>query len=217
MSDLFALHAEPRSDKGKGASRRLRREQRVPAIIYGGEKPPQAVSLDAHEVERSTQHEAFYSHILQLTVDGKSEQVIVRDMQRHPYRHAVLHMDFQRIQADQALTVSVPIHFTGEAECIGVKLSGGAISHIQTEVEVSCLPKDLPEYLEVDLSNVDIGESVLLSDLNVPDGVTIVALSHGEEYNVAIATVHVKAAADADTDEEGQLDDQAGDSSTGSD
>lgn len=191
MSNEFSLNAELRSDEGKGASRRLRRLQnKVPAIIYGGTDAPQSISLAANELNKALAHEAFYSHILTLNLEGKEQQAILRDLQRHPSKPVILHADFQRIDAHHKIHMNVPIHFINETSCIGVKLQGGAISHQMTEVEVNCLPKDLPEYIEVDMANVEIDAIIHLSDLTIPAGVEIIALTHGEDHDLPVASVH---------------------------
>ncbi len=202
MSNEFSLAAEARSDKGKGASRRLRRDGLVPAVLYGGGQDPQSLSLSHNEVMKSLSHEAFYSHILELEVGGSTVQAILRDVQRHPFKRAVLHLDFQRVKADEEITMNVPLHFIGEDVCPGVKQGGGTVSHVVTEVEITCLPKDLPEYLEVDVSNVELNDSVHLSDIKVPPGVTIVELTYGEEHDSAVATVSVLRTADVEEEEE---------------
>lgn len=208
MSLSFTLNAESRSDLGKGASRRLRRVNGVPAVVYGGEGEAQSITLKHNEMEKNLSQEAFYSHILDLVVDGgKAEQVILRDVQRHPYKRLIMHMDFQRVSADQAIHVLVPLHFINEEDCVGVKQGGGSISHVETEVNVSCLPKDLPEFIEVDLANVNVGESVHLSDIQFPAGVTSVELSHGEDHDQAVAAVHAArggAAAEDEAEGEGE-------------
>ncbi len=209
MSDVFTLEAEPRENAGKGASRRLRREGLVPAVIYGGDKPPMPVTMNHNEVDKSLASEAFYSHILTLKIKGAEEQAIIKDVQRHPYRRAVLHLDFQRVLADQEISVNVPLHFLGEDVCIGVKNSGGTVSHVQSEVEVQCLPKDLPEYLEVDVSQLDIGDSVHLSDVVVPEGVTITELTYGEEHDSAVATVSILRIAEEEVEEEAEPGEEA--------
>ena len=158
MSDKIALTAEIRTDVGKGASRRLRRSgEKVPAIIYGAEDAPQNLTLAANELAKAMQQEAFYSQILDVVVDGKNNQAVVRDLQRNPASGKVLHIDFQRVSANKAINVSVPLHFVNEEQCVGVKIGGGIISHNLTEVEISCLPADLPEYLEVDMKDIDVG------------------------------------------------------------
>jgi large subunit ribosomal protein L25 len=188
MTD-FALNAEARSDLGKGASRRLRRNASlVPAVIYGGDKAPQSISLVAKDFAKLLENEASYSHVLSLTVDGSVETVLIKALQRHPAKGFVLHADFVRAVADHKLTTTVPLHFINAESADAVKLQGGEISHTMSEVEVSCLPKDLPEFIEVDLAKVAIGQTVHLSDLTVPAGVELVALAHGND--LAIANIH---------------------------
>ncbi|SFP31630.1 large subunit ribosomal protein L25 [Geopseudomonas sagittaria] len=185
----FALNAEARSDLGKGASRRLRRNASlVPAVIYGGDKAPLSISLLAKDFAKLLENEASYSHVLSLNVDGTVETVLIKALQRHPAKGFVLHADFIRAVADHKLTTSVPLHFINAETADAVKLQGGEVSHTMSEVEVSCLPKDLPEFIEVDLAKVAIGQTVHLSDLTVPAGVELVALAHGND--LAIANIH---------------------------
>ena len=191
MAINFELNAEPRSDMGKGASRRLRRAGKVPAIIYGGSKDPEALTLSHNEVFRSLEHEAFYSHILTVKIGGSETQAILRDLQRHPSKAIILHMDLQRVSATEKLKTQVPVHLIGEEVAPGVK-AGGLVSHDLTEVAVECLPKDLPEYIEVDISALGIGESIHLSGLTVPEGVTLTELARGEDYDSSVVSIHVK-------------------------
>ncbi len=184
----FQLKAEPRSDKGKGASRRLRRANRVPAIMYGADKEPTSITLNHDDLIRALQHEAFYSHVLTIDVGGQAEKAVLRDVQRHPARPIILHIDLQRVSETEKIRVHVPLHFIGQDVAPGVKLGGGVVSHLLTEVEVSCLPKHLPEFIDVDLSNLNIGESVHMSDLKLSEGVELVELAHGRD--LAVATVH---------------------------
>lgn len=190
QQETFELNAEVRVDMGKGASRRLRHANRVPAIMYGGDKEPVALTLVHHELEKHLEHEAFYSHILTLKVGGDKEKVILRDVQRHPSKPFVMHVDFLRVSATEKLRMNVPLHFINEDIAIGVKQEGGAISHNLTDVEVSCLGSDLPEYIEVDLAELKLGESVHLSDLKLPKGVELVELSHGDEHDQPVASIH---------------------------
>ena len=192
MSNDFNLDAELRTDLGKGASRRLRLQNKVPAILYGGEGEPVSLTLPANVIARALQEESFYSSIIMLTVDGKTERTILRDLQRHPYKQTILHMDFQRLVAGQEITVNIPLHFINEDTCVGVKTGGGLISHTMTELEVSCRPRDLPEYIEVDMADVELGGAVHISDIKLPEGVTSIALSHGEDHDLSVAAVHVK-------------------------
>ncbi|MCY1291926.1 50S ribosomal protein L25 [compost metagenome] len=185
----FALNAEVRSDLGKGASRRLRRNANlVPAVIYGGEKAPQSISLLAKDLTKLLENEAAFSHVLALNVDGATETVLIKALQRHPAKGFVMHADFLRVVADHKLTAHVPLHFVNEASSVGVKQQGGEVSHTIAEVEVSCLPANLPEFIEVDLAKVEVGQIVHLSDLKLPKGVELVALAHGND--LAVANIH---------------------------
>ena len=187
----FTLNANARDDLGKGASRRLRRNaDMVPAIVYGGNKEPQSVSLEARELNKALENEAFYSHIISLSVDGKKEDVLLKALQRHPSKPRVMHADFLRVVAGHQVTVQVPLHFMNQEVCVGVKQGGGIISHTMTEVEVTCLPKDLPEFIEVDMAKVGLNDIVHLSDLKLPKGVTIPALAQGADHNLPVANVH---------------------------
>ena len=215
MSDKISLTAELRSDVGKGASRRLRRlDDKVPAIIYGGEEAPQNLTLIANELSKAMQLEAFYSQIMNVVVDGNAQQAFVRDLQRNPASGRVLHIDFQRVSADRAINVNVPLHFINEEQCVGVKIGGGKITHSLNEVEVSCLPGDLPEFIEVDMENVEAGNSVHLSDLTLPDGVTIVALTYGADRDIPVVSVTVRRGG-AETDEAEGAADEGGDAGEG--
>jgi large subunit ribosomal protein L25 len=191
MAISFELNAELRDDTGKGASRRLRHAGRVPAIMYGGGKDPEALSLSHNEVLRNLEHEAFYSHILTIKSGGAETQAILRDLQRHPSKPVVMHMDLQRISATEKLKTHAPIHFIGEDVAPGVK-AGGLVSHDLTEVSIECLPKDLPEFIEVDVSGLDIGESIHLSGLNIPEGVTLIDLARGDDYDSSVVSVYAK-------------------------
>ena len=192
MTQRIEIHAELRKDVGKGASRRLRRlADKVPGIIYGGDEDSVPVTLNSNELAKAMQLEAFYSQILNVVVDGKGQQAVVRDLQRHPASEKVQHIDFLRIRADRPIQVSVPIHFIDEDKCIGVKQGGGQIVHNMTEVEISCLPGDLPEFLEVYMAQVDVNQSVHLSDLALPEGVTIVALMHGADRDANVVSVQM--------------------------
>ena len=203
MSDIIELTAELRTTVGKGASRRLRRlEGKVPAIIYGGEGEAVMLSLSSNELSKAMQVEAFYSQVLNVSIDGKSEQAVVRDLQRNPADERVQHVDFQRVRADVAITVSVPLHFINEESCVGVKMQGGTLTRTLTEVEVSCLPANLPEYIEVDMAEVESGTSVHLSDLNIGEDVTIIALTLGDDRNIPVASVTAKRGGGAGDGEE---------------
>lgn len=185
----FVLNAQERSDLGKGASRRLRRNAGlIPAVIYGGEKAPQSVTLELREISKLLENEAAFSHVISLNVGSAKETVLIKALQRHPSKGFVMHADFQRVVAGQKLTAHVPLHFINEATAVGVKVGGGEISHVIAEVEVSCLPKDLPEFIEVDLAKVELGQIVHLSDLKLPKGVELVQLAHGND--LAVANIH---------------------------
>ena len=185
MTD-FTLNAQARTDLGKGASRRLRRlASQVPAVIYGGDKEAQSVSILAKEIAKLFENEAAYSHVIELNVDGTKQNVVVKAMQRHPAKQFILHADFVRVVAGQKLTAIVPVHFINEEAPVK---KGGEISHVINEIEVSCEAKDLPEFIEVDLANAEIGSIVHLSDLKAIKGVEFVALAHGND--LAVANVH---------------------------
>ncbi|MEH6565601.1 MAG: 50S ribosomal protein L25/general stress protein Ctc [Halopseudomonas sp.] len=187
----FSLNANVRNDLGKGASRRLRRNANlVPAIVYGGNKEPQSIAIEARELNKALENEAFYSHVIKLSVDGKKEDVLLKALQRHPAKPRIMHADFLRVVAGHEVTVHVPLHFINEDVCVGVKKSGGVISHTMTDVEVTCLPKDLPEFIEVDMAGVDLGDIVHLSNLKLPKGVVIPALAQGADHDLPVANVH---------------------------
>ena len=190
MSKTIELIADSREDAGKGASRRLRRQGKVPAVLYGAGRPPRALTLDHQTLMHEMENEAFYSSILSIRVDDKSQPVVIRDVQRHPARRQVLHLDLQRIQEDAELRMIVPIHLLGEELAKGVKQEGGVISRMTSEVEIACLPKDLPEYLELDVSELGMDELLHLSDIKLPDGVQIPALAQGEQYDQPVVAVN---------------------------
>ncbi len=191
MAIEFTLNAEAREDAGRGASRRLRREGKVPAILYGGTSKPLALTLDHNELIHNLHVEAFHSHVLTIKIGKKSEQAILKDVQHHPFKNEVQHVDLLRVKKGQKLHVTIPLHFVGAENSPGVK-EGGVFSRNMVEVEVQCLPKDIPEYLEVDVSALEIGDSRHLTDIVLPEGVEILALSHGDvhEHDIAIAAVH---------------------------
>ena len=188
MSKVFEFVAESREQSGKNVARRARRYGNVPAVIYGGSSAPQMLVLNHNEVVKHLDHEAVYSHILDVVVDGKTEQAILKGVQRHPARVQILHLDFLRVSQTEALKVHVPLHFINEHVSVGVK-KGGIAAHSLTDIEVSCLPSALPEFIEVDLSGLDVGESIHLSDMVLPQGVEIVALSQGEEHNLSVVSI----------------------------
>ncbi|MCE8037124.1 MAG: 50S ribosomal protein L25/general stress protein Ctc [Halomonadaceae bacterium] len=189
MSD-FTLNASVRNDLGKGASRRLRRANlEVPAIVYGGDKAPQPISLEKAPFYKAIEDETFFSSVLNLVIDGKKEQVVVRDLQRHPYKPLVTHADFMRVDATHAITINVPLHVVGEEKSKGIKDQGGELHILSNEIQISCLPKDLPDFLEVDITNVELGTTLHLSDLELPAGVTLVELSHGADHDNAVLSI----------------------------
>lgn len=186
----FKLDATARNDLGKGASRRLRRlANQVPGVVYGGGVAPISVSVSHNELIKHLEHEAFYSHIISLNVDGKAQDVILKDLQRHPAKPIVLHADFLRIDKSTRLTTHVPLHFINEATSKGVKIQGGKVVHNLTQIDISCLPHNLPEFIEVDLANAEVGTIIHISDLKLPSGVTSVALAQGADHDLAVATV----------------------------
>jgi large subunit ribosomal protein L25 len=200
MSQTTTVIAEIREDVGKGASRRLRRAGRVPAVIYGGHRDPVALTLDQDELLHATEQESFYASILEIQVgDGRTQQVVLRDMQRHPYKPIIMHVDFMRVSAEEILRMSVPIHFLGEEQSPAGKASGVVIQHQMTEVEIAALPRDLPEFLSVDLSKMDAGDVVMLSEIQLPEGVTIPALGIDDGAHDAPVANAVRVKADQGT------------------
>ncbi|MBP6918987.1 MAG: 50S ribosomal protein L25/general stress protein Ctc [Legionellaceae bacterium] len=190
------LEAQARDVQGKGASRRLRRlEQMVPAIVYGSDKEPQLLSLSQHKVNKALENEAIYSTVFQLHVDGKAQQVILKDLQRHPYKPVILHMDFQRVSAKDVLVKMIPLHFINGDTCPGHK-DGGVISHVMSQVEVRCQAQYLPEFIEVDLSNLELDGVVHLSDLKLPKNVELATAAIGE-HDQPIANAHLSHASEA--------------------
>lgn len=189
--ETFEIIAEPREEMGKGASRRLRREGKVPAVVYGTAKEPASIMFNHNEIMHHLEEEAFYSRILTLQMGEDKERVVLKDLQRHPYKAKILHLDLQRVDEKELLTMRVPLHFVNEVTCVGVKQGGGVVSHVMTELEVSCLPKDLPEYIEVDLAEVNVGEGIHLVDLQMPKGVEISVLLHGGDSAQVVANVHL--------------------------
>ncbi|EAQ30899.1 MULTISPECIES: 50S ribosomal protein L25/general stress protein Ctc [Idiomarina] len=185
----FNIKATVRTDKGKGASRRLRHADKVPAILYGGKDEPIALELDHNKVNNMADYEAFYSHILTLEIDGKKHQAILKDMQRHPYKPKLTHLDFQRVEKGHKLHTHVPLHFLNEETAKGVKDEGGVVVHHVNDVEIMVLPKDLPEYLEVDIANLSVGDTIHLTDLNLPEGVELVELTKGEDHDQAVVSI----------------------------
>ena len=180
------LKATGRKVEGKGASRRLRHAASIPAIVYGGKSEPKAIQLDHEKIWLAQQNEWFYSSILTLDIDGKAEPVLLRDIQRHPFKQIIMHLDFQRVDLNAALKASVPLHFIGQEGSPASKSADVVITHELNEVTVSCLPRDLPEFIEIDLSNLKVGDIVHLSDVKLPKGVELPELKLGKEHDVAV-------------------------------
>ena len=197
MSVNFDVIAQPRTEAGKGASRRLRRAGLVPAIVYGAHRDPEMVTISHNELIKHLEHEAFYSHVLDLQVGAETTKVVLKDMQRHPAKPFVLHVDFMRVSQDEKLRMVVPIHFLNEDKCKGIKI-GGQASHNITEVEIVCLPKDLPEFIGVDISEMEIGAILHLSELPLPAGV---ALAHAPDPDEPVIVIH-GARSGGDTEED---------------
>tara|TARA_B100001057_G_scaffold76213_2_gene70930 strand:- start:9159 stop:9878 length:720 start_codon:yes stop_codon:yes gene_type:complete len=187
MSEEFNLIAEMRDDQGKGASRRLRRQGKVPAIIYGAGREPRSLMFDHNKVLQQLEDPSFYSSILNIKVGDKSRAAVVKDIQRHPAKQRILHIDLQRIVEDEKIKMQIPIHYLGEEEAVGVKLGGGTVSKLMTELEISCLPKDLPEFLEVDISELELDQMLNVSDIKLPEGTEITELLI--EQNPAIVSI----------------------------
>jgi len=217
----FTINATPRVETGSGASRRLRRASRVPAIVYGGNQQPEMIELDHNEILLSLAKEAFHSSVLNLNMDGKQQSVLLRDTQMHPYKPLVQHVDFMRVEAKQPITVNVPLHFLNQESAPGVKLYHGLIAHTMTEVQISCLPKDLPQYIEVDLGEMQVGESVHVLDLELPEGVS---LAQHVDQNPVVVSITAKRGkgmsleeeeegpAEAETAEEDETEEDSGES-----
>lgn len=191
MPENLTISVSAREDSGTSSMRRLRRTDQVPGVIYGTNKVSQSIAVESRVLTHAFQNESFLSQIVDLSVDGESQQVVVREVQRHPATDRIIHVDFLRIDEDQEITMSIPLRFINESQCVGVRLGGGTISHNLVEVEVSCLPRNLPESIEVDLEEVDLGESIHLSDLALPDGVQFTAYSEEDspDRNLQVASV----------------------------
>jgi large subunit ribosomal protein L25 len=181
---VFELAGEPRAQLGRTGSRRLRKAGKVPAIMYGGGEAPEALTLDHNALKQQLAREAFYTSILTVKLGSKSQQVVVKSVERHPVRPQIMHLDFQRVREDVEITITVRVHFLNETTAKGVKDQGGVIDHLLTDVEVRCLPRYLPEYLELDVANLELNQIYHLSDIKVPEGVTLVALASGQDHPV---------------------------------
>ncbi len=207
MAD-FELNAELRTDKGKGASRRLRRNaDMIPAILYGAGKDPQSLTLAHKDIHKACENEAFFSHIITINADGESQQAIIKDLQRHPAKDRIMHADFLRIQMDQAITVEVPLHFLNEDSCLGVRQGGGNVSHNMTSIEISCLPGDLPEYIEVDIEDLDLGDAIHMSDLKLAEELSIPSLQQGPDHDHVVVSVNAPKRAEELDEEDASAED----------
>lgn len=182
----YEFKAEIRTDLGKGASRRLRLEGKIPAILYGGKDAPVSLTLSHDKIINAASHEGFFSHILTLHIDGKKQDAILKDVQRHPFKPKITHLDFQRVNAKEELHTNVPVHFIGEE---AIKKAGGVVVHQLNDIEITCLPKDLPEFIEVDVSGLNVGDNIHLSQVKAPSGVTFVELTRGADHDPVLVTV----------------------------
>jgi len=219
-SKEFELNCTVRTDLGKGASRRLRRlDNNIPAVLYGGGEEPVSLTIAHKDIKKATENEAFFAHIITLNIEKKKQKAVIKALQRHPAKDILMHADFQRVSDKVEITVNVPVHFLNEDKCKGVKLGGGSILKTLNEIEIICFPKDLPEYIEVDMIDLDIGEAIHLSDITLPEGVTSVSLAHGDEdSDLSVATVQapraeVEEAADAPETPDAPESDSGGDDS----
>ena len=201
----FELHADVRSEQGKGAVRRLRRGGRIPAIMYGAGKEPMPIELAENLVRRQLSNEAFFSHVLTVKVGGREERAVIKSLQRHPASERILHLDLLRVSETQRITMLVPIHFENEEDSPG-RRAGGSISHHATEVEITCLPQDLPEFLSVDTLHMNIGDSIHLSQIPLPAGVEIPALAHGPEHDQPVVSIQMSRVTEIEEVEEGEED-----------
>ena len=217
MAD-FELNAELRTDKGKGASRRLRRNaDMIPAILYGAGKDPQSLTLAHKDIHKACENEAFFSHIITINAGGDSQQAIVKDLQRHPAKDRIMHADFLRIQMDQAITVEVPLHFLNEDSCLGVRQGGGNVSHNMTSIEISCLPGDLPEYIEVDIEHLDLGDAIHMSELRLVEALSIPSLQQGADHDHVVVSVNAPKRAEEVDEEAAAAEDAPAEESDGDD
>ena len=207
MAEQCVLEAGTRVARGKSAARQLRRDaNKIPGVVYGGGGDTVLVEVETRLLSKAMEQQAFFSQIIELNIDGESEPAVLRDLQRHPANERVLHLDFLRIQADKPIQISVPLRFLNEDACVGVRQSGGNISHNLIEVEILCLPADLPTSLDVDVENLDLGQALHLSDLELPEGVSIVALSVGDEQNTPVVSVQAPRGGLEDEEEAGEED-----------
>ena len=204
----ITINATARDDMGKGASRRLRREAKLPGIVYGAGKEPVNITMEQKDIQHQLDNESFYTQVLSLNVDGAAVDVLVRDLQHHPFKMDILHIDFQRVDAKKEVHVLIPLHFENEETSPGVKTEGGAVQHIITEVEVTCLPGDLPEFIVVDVGEMHTDDILHLSDLKLPKGVELAAFKQGvdHEHDSAVVSIHARKAEAADDAEEASSD-----------
>jgi len=190
MSLTFEISATRRDTTGTANARRLRHAGKVPAIVYGESKEPMAITLEHHLMLANLEHESFYTQILDVKCEGQSEKVVLKDLQRHPSKAIIMHMDFQRVSETSKIRMHVPLHFMGEDIAPGVKQAGGSVAHIINHVDVLCLAKDLPEFIEADISALNIGEALHLTDLKLPEGVELLALQQGADHNLTVAIIN---------------------------
>jgi large subunit ribosomal protein L25 len=191
MAISFEINAEARSDAGKGASRRLRRTNWVPAILYGGAQDPQPIQIGRNELKKHLEHEAFYSHVLSVKLGDGAQKAVLKAVQHHPYKDEVMHIDLQRVSDTDVIRMHVPVHVINEATSVGVK-KGGQAMHNMTDVEITCMAKDLPEFIEVDLAEVEVGQAIHLSELKLPEGVEIPSLALGPDHDFPVVSIHGK-------------------------
>lgn len=185
----FDINAQTRTDVGKGASRRLRHAGKVPAVMYGAGQDATSITLEHNEILHHLEHEAFYSHILSVKVDGNAQKAVLKDVQRHPSKPKIMHVDFQRVSDTDKIHMHVPLHFVGESKSPGVK-AGGLVSHLMSSVDIVCMAKDLPEFIEVDVSSVEANGSIHLSEITLPSGVEIPSLAQGAAYDLPVVSIH---------------------------
>ena len=202
MSDSHIINAEMRDVQGTGASRRLRHAGQVPAVLYGAGKDPAMLTLDHNSLYHNLEDESFHSSILTVDIAGKKEKAILRDVQMHPYKQLIMHIDLQRISATDKIHMSIPLHFTGGDEAPGVKIEGGIVSHLITELDIICLPDNLPEFISVDVSDLHLGDSIHLSEITLPEGVESTTLSHGGDDLAVVTVVAVRGSIEEEVTEE---------------
>ena len=218
MSEQVNLNATNREVEGKSSSRQLRRSGSVPAVIYGGEKDPIRISILEKDIAKAAEIPGFATQILNINISGEEQNVIVKEIQRHPATQRVLHADLQRVNPDTKISISVPVRFLNEDSCMGVKMHGGAISRLINNIDITCLASNLPEYLEVDVAELDVGDSIFLSALNLPEGVEIPSLALGEDRDQAVVSITEAKVLDVEPEvveldgEEGEAQEADGDS-----